>query len=109
MADGAGANHSATSTTSKAMKGTTMQVIAIHDVNEVEHWFNSKVRAEFFEARGMKATAFRDPSGEGKTVAVLIEAPDLETLGAALETPEAQAAEKNDGVLPETIRLFVDA
>jgi hypothetical protein len=91
------------------MKGTTMQVIAIHDVDEVEHWFNSKARSEFFEARGMKATAFRDPSGEGTTVAVLIEAPDLESLGAALATPEAQAAEKHDGVHADTIRLFADA
>jgi hypothetical protein len=56
-----------------------MQVIAIHDVDDVDHWFSSKARAEFFEARGMKATAFRDPEGGSRTVAVLIEAPDMES------------------------------
>lgn len=86
-----------------------MKVIAIHDVEEVKHWFNSPKRSEFFEARGMTATAFRDPSGSGNTVAVLIEAPDLDSLEAALATPEARAAEEYDGVRADTIRLFVDA
>ena len=37
-----------------------MLVIATHEVDDVEHWFNSPKRAEFFEQRGMKVTAFRD-------------------------------------------------
>ena len=40
-----------------------MRVIATHDVDDVQHWFDSPKRAEFFEARGMKATPFRDPAG----------------------------------------------
>ena len=86
-----------------------MQVIAIHDVDDVEHWFNSRARSEFFEARGMRATAFRDPAGNGNTVAVLIEAPDMESLQAALATPEARVAEDHDGVHVDTIKLFLDA
>jgi hypothetical protein len=85
-----------------------MQVIAVHDVDEVEHWFDSPARKEFFEARGMTATAFRDPEGKSKTVAVLIEAPDMETLGAALSTPEAAAAEKNDGVQVDTLKILLN-
>lgn len=88
---------------------TTMQVIAIHDVDDVKHWFNSPARSEFFEARGMKATAFRDPAGNANTVAVLIEAPDLDSLQAALATPEAKVAEEHDGVHVDTIQLFLDA
>ena len=88
---------------------TTMQVIAIHDVDDVKHWFNSPARSEFFEARGMKATAFRDPAGNANTVAVLIEAPDLDSLQAALATPEAKVTEEHDGVHVDTIRLFLDA
>jgi hypothetical protein len=57
-----------------------LKVIATHDVDDVQHWFDSHKRAEFFEARGMKATAFRDPAGESSSVAVLIETPDMETL-----------------------------
>ena len=84
-----------------------VQVIATHDVDDVEHWFNSPKRAEFFEQRGMKITAFRDPEGKSKVTAVLIETPDMETLQAALATEEAAAAEKHDGVHIDTLKVYV--
>ncbi len=84
-----------------------MQVIATHDVDDVERWFNSPRRAEFFEARGMKVTPFRAPGGDGNTVAVLIETPTMEALQAALAEPEAAAAEAHDGVHPDTIQIYV--
>jgi hypothetical protein len=80
-----------------------MKVIATHDVDDVQHWFDSHKRAEFFEARGMKATAFRDPAGESSSVAVLIETPDMETLEKALAEPDAAEAEQHDGVRVDTI------
>lgn len=89
------------------MEYTDMLVIATHEVDDVEHWFNSPKRAEFFEQHGMKVTPFRDPGGEGNLTAVLIETPDMETLQSALETEEAQAAEKHDGVHVDTLRIFV--
>lgn len=84
-----------------------VQVIATHDVDDVEHWFNSPRRAEFFAAHGMTVTPFRAPGGDGKTVAVLIETPSVEALQEALSTPEAQAAETYDGVHADTIRIFL--
>jgi hypothetical protein len=84
-----------------------MQVIAIHDVDDVQHWYDSPERSKFFESHGMTATAFRDPSGESNNVAVLIDTPDMETLEKALSTPEAAAAEKHDGVHVDTIRVVV--
>ena len=84
-----------------------IQVIATHDVDDVEHWFNSPARSSFFESRGMTATAFRDPAGTSASVAVLIEAPDMETLQAALGTAEAAATEERDGVHVDTLKLFV--
>ncbi len=84
-----------------------MQIIATHDVADVQHWFDSSKRAEFFGPRGIQATAFRDPAGDTKTCAVLIETPDMETLQKALADPEAAAAEAHDGVDPSTIQLFV--
>ena len=83
-----------------------MQVIATHEVNDVEHWFNSPKRAEFFEACGMKVTPFRQPAGS-TLCAVLIETPDMDTLQAALATEEARAAEEYDGVHADTITIFV--
>jgi hypothetical protein len=84
-----------------------MKVIAIHDVDDVQHWFDSPKRAEFFEARGMTATAFRDPAGDSSSVAVLIETPDMETLEKALAEPEAATAENHDGVHVDTIRILL--
>lgn len=84
-----------------------MQIIATHDVADIQHWFDSPKRAEFFGPRGITATAFRDPAGASKTTAVLIDAPDLETLEKALAEPEAAEAQKHDGVDPTTIRMFV--
>ncbi len=81
-------------------------MIATHDVDDVEHWFNSPKRAEFFAQHGMKVTPFRAAEG-GTTVAVLIDTPDMETLQAALATEEAQAAEKYDTVHADTIKIFV--
>jgi hypothetical protein len=84
-----------------------MKVIATHDVDDVQHWFDSPKRAEFFEARGMKVTPFRDPTGESSSVAVLIETPDMETLEKALAEPDVAEAEKYDGVRVDTIRILL--
>lgn len=84
-----------------------MQIIATHDVADVQHWFDSPKRGEFFGARGIEVTAFRDPAGDSKTCAVLIDTPDLETFQKALGEPEAAEAEAHDGVDPDTIQIFV--
>ncbi len=84
-----------------------MQVIATHEVDDVQHWFNSPKRAEFFARHGMKVTAFRDPEGKSNVTAVLIETPSMEALQAALSTAEAQQAQTHDGVHPETITIVV--
>lgn len=84
-----------------------MQVIATHEVDDVERWFNSPKRAEFFKQRGMEVTAFRDPEGKNKVTAVLIDTPDMETLQASLDTDEARQAEEHDGVHADTIKIFI--
>jgi hypothetical protein len=85
-----------------------MQVIAILDVDDVDHWFTSTDRPAFFESRGMRATPFRNPAGDGNSVALLVEAPDMETLQSELATPEAAETEVRDGVHVSTIRMFID-
>lgn len=84
-----------------------MLVIATHEVDDVEHWFNSPERAAFFKKHGMTITPFRDPSGAGPLCAVLIDTPDMESLQAALATEEASQAEERDGVHADTIKIFV--
>jgi hypothetical protein len=84
-----------------------MLVIATHEVDDVEHWFSSLKRAEFFEQHGMKVTAFREPEGDGKVTAVLMETPDMETLQAALASEDAREAMAYDGVHADTVKMFV--
>jgi hypothetical protein len=67
-----------------------MQVIAILEVDDVDHWFTSTERSAFFEPRGMRATPFRNPAGDGNSVALLVEAPDMETLQSELATPRGR-------------------
>lgn len=82
-------------------------VIAVHEVDDVKHWLSSSKRAEFFGAHGMKVKTFVDPRG-GKRVGVIIEnVPSVEALTAALQSDEAAAAMKHDGVHPDTVELFV--
>ncbi len=84
-----------------------IQIIAVHEVDDVEHWFNSPLRRELFEPRGIKATAFRDPEGNSTVTAVLIEAPDMETFQTVLAEPKSQEAAKDDGVHLDTLKVFV--
>lgn len=85
-----------------------MQFIAILEVDDVDHWFTSTGRSAFFESRGMRATPFRNPASDGNSVALLVEAPDMETLQSELATPEAAETQVRDGVHVASIRMFVD-
>jgi hypothetical protein len=81
-------------------------IIAVHEVDDVAHWLGSPKRAEFFAAHGMKVKTFVDPAG-GKKVGLIIEnVSSVEDLSKALETPEAAAAMKHDGVHADTVELF---
>ena len=96
-------------TAKRRPSGEKAQFIAILEVDDVDHWFASTDRPAFFESRGMRATPFRNPAGDGKSVALLVEAPDMETLQSALATPEAAETQVRDGVHVATIRMFIDA
>ena len=84
-----------------------MQLIVTHDVDDVEHWFNSPKREELFGPLGISVTPFRSPDGDGDGIALLFDTPDMETFERALEGAEAAAAMEYDGVRPDTIKVFV--
>jgi hypothetical protein len=52
-----------------------------HEVDDVEHWWNSPKRAEVFGSLGIAVRAFRDPAGSNK-VGLLAEIPDVEAFAA---------------------------
>ncbi len=81
------------------------KILATHEVEDVDHWFSSQKRQEFFGEYGITATPFRPQDGSNM-VAVLIETPDRETFDRAMQADEAAEAMKHDGVNPETLRIF---
>lgn len=82
-------------------------LLVFHEVDDVDHWLASPVRANHFGPRGITTRAFRDPAGSNR-VALLVETPDIAAWEAALQAPEAAEAMKSDGVRPETIVALVE-
>jgi hypothetical protein len=83
-------------------------VIAVHEVDDVDHWLASPEREEFFGPLGMTGRTFRHEAGSNR-VGLIIETPSMEALQAALATEEAADAMKQDGVRPETMTILVEA
>jgi hypothetical protein len=83
-------------------------LIGFHEVDDVQHWLASTIRAEAFASVGATVTEFLDPQGANR-VGVLIEAPDVDALMAMLQSPTGAESMQADGVRPETIVLLVKA
>ena len=83
-------------------------VIAYHDVKDKDVWLASNAREEFFGPLGVtNIRTFVDPTNPSR-VGLLMDVPDLDAVAAALQTPEAAAAEEHDGVVAETIVILVE-
>jgi hypothetical protein len=83
-------------------------VIAHHDVEDKDRWLASSAREEFFGPLGVtNIRTFVDPSNPTR-VAIMMDVPDLDAVAAALQTPEAAAAEARDGVVTETLVILVE-
>jgi hypothetical protein len=82
-------------------------VVATHDVKDVDHWLSSPKRAEFFGPLGARnIRTFVNPLDRSK-VSVSMDVPDLDTMMAAVQSPEGAAAMDHDGVLGETLVVYV--
>lgn len=79
-----------------------------HEVEDVEHWWNSPKRAEAFGSLGIAVRTFRDPAGSNK-VGLLAEIPDLEAFEAFMKTDPAAEAVRHDGVRIETMLLLAES
>ena len=84
-------------------------VIAYHEVDDQDHWLASDNREKFFAPLGVTGIReFTDPENPQR-VAVLMEVPDMDKLGEALQSEEAADAMSDDGVRGETLVLLVAA
>jgi hypothetical protein len=79
-----------------------------HEVDDVEHWWNSPKRAEAFGSLGIAVRTFRDPAGSNK-VGLLAEIPDLAAFEAFMKTDAAAEAVRHDGVRLETMVMLAEA
>jgi hypothetical protein len=83
-------------------------VIGHHDVKDTDHWLASPKREEFFGPLGItNIRTFVDPTNRNR-VAVMMDVPDLDALGAAMEAPGAAEAMAHDGVVPESLVILVE-
>lgn len=83
-------------------------LIATHEVDDVAHWLSSPLRAEVFGPIGVTVQTFVDPAGSNK-VGLVAEVADMDAFQAFMESPEAAAAMKSDGVRPETLVILVQS
>lgn len=79
--------------------------VILHEVDDVEHWLAADTREKEFGAMGATVRTFRDPGGSNR-VGLIAEIPDFEAFQAFMQTEDAAAAMKADGVRPETLLIL---
>ena len=84
------------------------RIIAMHDVEDVEHWLSSPKRDEIFKDVAFDMVTFVHPT-EPNRVGVSANIPDVDKFLEINSGPIGQAAMKHDGVHPDTIVLMVEA
>jgi hypothetical protein len=82
--------------------------VITHEVDDVEHWFNSPKREEVFGPLGISVRPFRDPNGS-KTVGVIAEIPDMDVFAEFMQTEAAAQALQHDGVHPDTLLVLSES
>jgi hypothetical protein len=83
-------------------------VIATHDVRDTAHWLSSPKRAETFGTIGVTTIqTFVNPLNRNN-VGLVLDVPDMDAMMAMLESDEGTAEEEYDGVLAETITIFIE-
>jgi hypothetical protein len=93
--------------------GSMTHIVITHQVEDAEHWLaawrGEDSRHKLFEANGAAHVhTLQDPDNPNMTGLVIAVA-DLDALMVMLESVEGQAAAAEDGVMPETMKMLVQA
>lgn len=84
-------------------------VIGYHDVTDTDHWLKSDLREKEFGKLGItNIRTFVDPTNRTR-VAISADVPDMDAFLKFLQSDEGAAAEKSDGVVPDTVVLLVES
>lgn len=82
-------------------------IVATHDVKDVDHWLFSPKRAEFFGPLGVtNVRTYVNPT-DRTHVSVSMDVPDMDAMMAALQSEAGAAAMEYDGVLGETLVIYI--
>lgn len=81
--------------------------LIMHEVDDVDRWWNSPKRDEVFGALGITTRTFRDPEGSNR-VGLLAEIPDMDAFNEFMQSDAAAEAIRHDGVRAETILVLGD-
>jgi hypothetical protein len=84
-------------------------IIGYHDVKDTQHWLASPKREEVFGPLGVTNIRTFVDHENPERVAVLMDVADMDTVMAAMQTPEMASAMEYDGVLPETLVILTEA
>jgi hypothetical protein len=82
-------------------------LIAVHEVDDVDHWLNSSKRAEVFGPLGITIRTFRDPEGSNR-VGLVADVPDMAAFQELMQSEAGADAMKVDGVRPETLVILTE-
>ncbi len=82
-------------------------IVATHDVKDVDHWLSSPKRDEFFGPLGVtNIRTFVNPT-DRTHVSISMDVPDMDAMMAALQSDAGAAAMEYDGVLGETLVIYI--
>jgi hypothetical protein len=83
-------------------------VVATHEVKDVDHWLSSPKRAELFGPIGVTNLRTLVAPTERTHVSLSMDVPDLEAMMAVIQSEAGAAAMEYDGVLGETLVLYIE-
>ena len=81
-------------------------VMITHEVDDVNHWLTSPVRAALVAKLGLDIRVYVDSAGSN-VVGVILEVPSVEFIVKHLNSAENKEAMTLDGVRPDTLRLLI--
>jgi hypothetical protein len=82
-------------------------VVAVHEVDDVDHWLSSPKREEIFGPLGITVRTFRGDE-DSKQVGLIAEIPDMAAWQEIMQSEAGAEAMKFDGVRPETLVILTE-
>jgi hypothetical protein len=82
-------------------------VVAVHEVDDVDHWLSSPKREEIFGPLGITVRTFRGDE-DSKQVGLIAEVPDMAAWQEIMQSEAGAEAMKFDGVRPETLVVLTE-